>query len=165
MYDCFIQIDEIPGESTDEKHATWIEPMSFSFGASQTIAQAVSAGSRAAGRVDLQDFSFMKALDSASTKLFSACCKGTPIKKVTMEVCRADGAKQVFMKVEMSNLYITSYQPSGQAGGQLPTESVTMNFGQIVATYLPSDHNTMEAKGNIPGGWDQELNKEITALS
>lgn len=165
MFDSFVQIDGIPGESTDAKHANWIEPLSFSFGATQSIGAAVSSGPRSAGRVDIQDFSMMKGMDSSSPKLFLAVCKGTPIKKIVVHVCRANTEKTVFCQIEMGNVYLTSYQPSGQAGGQEPTESLTMNPGQIVLTYMPEDHNTGTAKGNVPGGWDQEKNASITALA
>jgi len=33
--DCFLKIDGIPGESTDDKHKDWIEVMSYSHGVSQ----------------------------------------------------------------------------------------------------------------------------------
>ena len=33
---CFLKIEGVPGESTDEGHADWIEVMSFSHGVSQT---------------------------------------------------------------------------------------------------------------------------------
>ena len=159
MYDCFIKIDGIDGESTDDKHAKWIEPLSYSFGASQAIGSAVSTGARSVGRVDLQDFSIVKELDSASCKLFDYCAGGKPIKKVNLELCRPDGAKQVFFKVDLEDVLVTSYQPSGQAGGTLPSESVTFNFAKITVTYSKSNHDTGKGEGDITASWDQALNK------
>ena len=50
MFNSFLQIDGIPGESTDKKHPNWIEPLSYSFGATQAIGSAVSTGARSSGR-------------------------------------------------------------------------------------------------------------------
>ena len=72
-FDTFIKIDGIEGESTDDKHAGWIEVISFDSGVSQrTSATASSAGGGSAERADFDDFSFVKQLDKASPKLAMA---------------------------------------------------------------------------------------------
>ncbi len=91
-FDCFLKIEEIPGESTDEGHKEWIELLSFSHGVSQTSSGAVSSGgSLSAERCDHQDFSIVKTLDKASPKLNIFCCNGKEVDKVSVELCRAGG--------------------------------------------------------------------------
>ena len=68
--DCFLKIDGIPGESTDDKHKDWIEVMSYSSGVSQMAGGDRSTGGAATqGRCDHQDISIVKALDKASPTL------------------------------------------------------------------------------------------------
>ena len=88
-FDAFIKIEGIPGESTDDAHADWIEVLSYSCGVSQPASGSASSGGGAsAERADFQDFSIVKALDKASPKLALACADGTHIG----EQKRADGS-------------------------------------------------------------------------
>lgn len=158
-FDCFMQIQDIEGESTDDKHAKWIELHSFSFGATQAVGTTVSTGGARSGqRVDIQDFSISKDLDKASPKIFAACCSGVHIAKIVVEVCRATGEKQKYMEYLLEDVLVTSYQPSGQFGGQIPTESVTLNAAQITLTYTVTDHETGKPTGNVMAKWDQAKN-------
>src|SRR5438045_2802440 len=93
-FDCFLKVDGIDGESTDAKHPNWIEILSYNHGLNQPAsAVASSAGGAGSGRVNMQDFSIVKHLDMASTKLAVACAKGTHIPAIVMEICRAGGDK------------------------------------------------------------------------
>lgn len=161
--DAFLQIAGIPGESTDAKHTSWIELRDYTIGARQTIAPAMSAGVRSSGRVAVDEFTFSKKIDSSSAKIFTALCKGQPVKKVVLNVCRPNENKTVWLKVEMANVYFTNYSHHGP-GADGAYESISFSAGQIVITYIPEDHDSGVPKGNIPGGWDQEKNKPISAL-
>ena len=44
MFDAFLKINGIEGESQDDKHKNQIEILSYSFGASQTATGAASSG-------------------------------------------------------------------------------------------------------------------------
>ena len=85
MFDAFLKINGIEGESQDDKHKNQIEILSFSWGANQTATGAASSGgARAAERVNQSDFSIVKSLDKASPKLFLHCCNGKHIPDVTL---------------------------------------------------------------------------------
>ena len=43
-FDAFLQIEGVPGESTDENHLDWIEILSYSHGVSQPGSGSVSSG-------------------------------------------------------------------------------------------------------------------------
>ena len=133
-FDCFLKIEGVPGESTDDKHSDWIELLSFSHGVSQTSSGAASSGGgRSAERCDHQDFSVVKTLDKASPKLNLFCCNGKHIPTVTVELCRAAEDKQKYMEYKMNDVIVTSVRPGGSAeGGEaLPLEEVTFNYGKI----------------------------------
>ncbi len=163
-FDCFIQIQDIPGESTDDKHGGWIEVLSYSHGLAQpTSGSSSSGGGRSAERCDHQDFSIVKTLDKASPKLALYCCNGAHIPKITVELCRASGDKQKYMQYVLSESIVSSVRPGGssQGGEELPLEEVSFNYGKIEWVYTETDHKTGKAKGDVKAGWDLTANKAI----
>jgi len=156
-FDCFLKIEGIPGESTDDKHKDWIEILAFSHGLSQPGGGARSSGGAASGeRCDHMDFSITKTLDKASPKLSLHCCNGQHISKIRMELCRAAGDKQKYMEYLMSDVIISSVRPNGSAQGSeaLPTEEVGLSYGKIEWQYTETDHKTGKPKGQIAATWD-----------
>jgi type VI secretion system secreted protein Hcp len=157
--DCFLKIDGIPGESTDDKHKEWIEILSYSSGVTQMAAGDRSTGGAASGgRCSHQDFSIVKELDKTSPTIDLFCCNGNHIKKVALELCRATGDKTKYMEYIMEDVIISSVSIGGGGGG-LPTESVTFNYGKITWNYIQTDHETGKPKGNIQKYWSLIQNK------
>lgn len=161
-FDCFLKIDGIPGESTDDKHKDWIEVLSYSHGLSQPSSVSSATGGRTAERVNIQDFSVVKVLDKSSPPLALATCDGRHINKVEVELCEAAGSKHLYMKYTMENVIVSSVRPGGssQGGETKPLEEVSFNFGKIRWEYTP-----INAKGQ-PGspqrtGWDLEKNVKL----
>jgi len=161
-FDCFLKIDVIPGECTDDKHKDWIEILSYSHGLSQPASGSVSSGgARSAERCDHQDFSLVKTLDKTSPKLSLFCCNGEHIKKINMELCRATGNKQKYMEYVLSDVIVSSVRPGGsaQGGEALPLEEVTLSYGKIEWVYTATDHKTGASKGDVKAHWDLVTNK------
>lgn len=157
--DYFIKFSTIKGESTDDKHADWIEFESFSFGASQALAGGRSSGGAASSeRVEMQDFTITKKVDTASPDLFIACCKGDHIQQVDVEICRATGDKTPYLKFKFNDVMISSWTPGGMTGGDLPDETVSCNFGKMEITYDATDHATGQPGGSVVRWWDVEKN-------
>jgi type VI secretion system secreted protein Hcp len=110
VFDAFLKIDGISGESTDDKHKEWIEVASYNQAVHQpTSATASSVGGASAERVNIGEFTIAKQADKATPKLFDACCTGKHIKEVVVEVCRA--------------------------GGDFPSETVAFSAGETKITY------------------------------
>jgi len=130
--DYFLKLDGIQGESSDDKHAGWIQIMSWSWGASQVSSVAGTGGS-GAGKADLSDFSIMKYLDKASTPIFKALVTGTHIKTGNFEAVKAGAGGKPFFKVDFQELFVTSQQES--ASSEIPTESVSFSYNQIKVEY------------------------------
>ncbi|MGD8833478.1 MAG: type VI secretion system tube protein Hcp [Desulfobacteraceae bacterium] len=159
-FDAFIKIDGIEGESTDEKHAGWIEVTSYNTGLSQTVSStASSAGGASAERADFHDFSITKQIDKASPKLAVACADGTHISSIVVELCRSGTDKVKFMEYKMTNCLISSTSTTG--GGDFPTENVTIDFGKIEWSYTQQKRKGGGAAGNVASGWDLEKNCKV----
>jgi type VI secretion system secreted protein Hcp len=157
MFDTFIKIDGMDGESQDSKHTNWIEVVSFSHSMRQPPSATVSSlGGATTGRVEIDDFHFVKGLDKASPKLYEACAKGTHIPTVTVEMCRAGGDKLCYMKVEMVDVIVSSVSPSGnpKGDGDFPMETVALNPSKYTWTYTQQDRATGQAKGQVQTSWN-----------
>jgi hypothetical protein len=73
-FDAFIEIGKIEGESTDSRHAGWIEILDCNMGILQSVSKPAStAGGAASGRAEFSDFRFTKLLDKSSPELALAC--------------------------------------------------------------------------------------------
>lgn len=159
-FDAFIKIATIPGESTDDKHAGWIELLSYSFGCSQSGSGQMSAtGAQSGGRADFQDFSFTHLASKASPKLMAALANGAHIDEINIELCRATGEKQKFYEYKFTKCMFSSYQQSGSQGGDdRPVETVSFRFSKVEVTYYEFD-NQGKPKGKVAANWDLALNK------
>ncbi len=161
-FDAFIQIAGIDGESTDDKHADWIEVTTFRTGLTQTVSStASSAGGASAERADFQDFSFSKQIDKASPKLALACADGTHIDTIMVELCRSGTDKIKFMEYKLTNCIISGVTTNGNDGGELPTENVNINFGKVEWSYTQQKRQGGGAAGNVASGWDLEKNCKV----
>ncbi len=49
MFDAFLKVDGIPGESQDSKHTSWIEILSYSWGVAQRATGSSSSGGARSG--------------------------------------------------------------------------------------------------------------------
>lgn len=161
-FDAFIKIDGVEGESSDDKHAGWIEVTSFNTGLSQTVSStASSAGGASAERADFQDFSFSKQIDKASPKLALACADGTHINTVLVELCRSGTDKVKFMEYKLTNCIISGVTTSGNGGGDFPSENVNIDFGKMEWSYTQQKRQGGGAAGNVAAGWDLEKNCKV----
>ena len=161
-FDCFLKIEGVPGESTDDKHKDWIEVLSFHWGVSQPSSGGRSTGGAAsAERCNHTDFSVVHTLDKASAKLFLFCCNGKHLKEATLELCRATGDKSKYMEYKLSDVIISSVRPGGaaQGGEALPLEEASFNYGKIELSYTLTDHKTGKPTGDVKANWDLTANK------
>jgi type VI secretion system secreted protein Hcp len=159
--DSYLQIDGIKGESTDSAHKDWIEILSWAHAISQPAsATANSAGGGTSGRCKHEDFVITKYVDLASPKLYETCCNGKHISKVVIELMRASGGSAVkYMAIEMDQVVISKVAPGGGSSDDLPTETVSFNYGIIKWTYTQQKRADGSKGGNVTGGWDSVANK------
>jgi type VI secretion system secreted protein Hcp len=122
------------GESHDSKHKNEIDVLAWSWGVAQTGTHSFGGGG-GAGKANFQDLNFTHQLDKASTKLMNACATGEHIKDATLTLRKAGKEQQEFLIVKMTDIIVTSVQPS--MGGEVPTESVSLNYAKIEFDYKP----------------------------
>lgn len=155
-YDAFLKLDGIDGEVAAKGFEKWIEVFSFSWGESNAGTGAVGGGG-GAGKVSFQDLHFTSSLSKASPKLMLACATGEHIKNGSLTLRKAGGdatgAQSVFLKIELEDVLVSSFQEAGaEDGDDRPAEDVSLNFAKILMTYTAPDGEVVEA------GWDVRAN-------
>jgi type VI secretion system secreted protein Hcp len=161
MFDAFLKIDGIEGESPDSKHGKEIQLLSFSFGADQPASSSLGGGS-GAGKVNMHDLSIVKQVDKASPKLFVACCTGQHIKSAVLTSRKAGGDQQDYMIVTLSDIIVSHVTTAGQAAGTdgLPNEQVALNFSKVNFEYKEQGADGT-LKGTVAGGFDIKTMKKV----
>ncbi len=149
----------IEGESTIDGHAKEIDLLAVQHSISLPVTFDKSGNSRTRGRSQHGDIAITKYLDKASAKLLEACSKGVDLGKVQIYYARTlEGKTEVFWEMELSDVYVSSVSNSSAKGGDLPSESVTLNYTAIKWTY--SMFNNQGSKdGSVSAGWDLSQNK------
>jgi type VI secretion system secreted protein Hcp len=127
--DMFLKIDGVTGESTDKGHEGWIEVMSFSWGA--TNAGSSGRGGGGAGKVQFQDFHFVKRTDKSSPVLLNFAVTGKSVPAVQFAV-RPAGANLDYLRYKLADVLISSYQTGGNSQGEsVPSDEVSLKYRLI----------------------------------
>jgi len=99
--DMFMKLEGIDGESQDSVHAKEIDVLAWSWGMSNS-GTAQAGGGAGAGKVNVQDLSFTKWVDLASTPLMLAVANGKHITKATLVVRKAGESPLEYITIEMT---------------------------------------------------------------
>ncbi|MBP0615936.1 Hcp family type VI secretion system effector [Jiella mangrovi] len=156
--DIFLKIEGIPGESQDATHAGEIRILAWSWGLAQSGTTHMGPGA-GSGKVAVQDITFTKNCDKATTNILRFCSNGKHIPQALLTIRKAGGDAPVeYFKLMMTDLIISSYATGGSADGldQLQ-ETVTLNFRKFTVTY------TEQTRQGTPGAateatWDIAAN-------
>ena len=131
--DAFLKVDGIKGESTDDKHKEEIDIESWSVGGKVDLGS--NAGGARAGKPCVSDLLLVKQVDKASPLLFQALVVGNHIANATLAVRKAGEKPQDYLVLTLKEVQVSSVQHS--SGGDLPMESVALNFASMEMTYKP----------------------------
>lgn len=157
--DMFIKIGDIKGESKDATHKDSVDVLAWNWGLSQSGTAHHGSGA-GAGKVNVQDLSLTKWVDSSSTALILAACKGTHIPKATLTVRKAGDTPLEYIKITLETVLVTSVQTGGSGGEDRLTENVVLNFAKFKVEYT-----TQAEKGGkgttSTAAWDIPANKPI----
>jgi type VI secretion system secreted protein Hcp len=161
LFDAFLKLDGIKGESADAKHKGEIDIASFSWGVSQTGVSATGGGG-GAGKVSFQDIHFVKKTDASSPLLMLNCANGAHIKEANFVVRKAGGTQLEYLKIKLTDILVSSFKDHGsQKGDEIPMESITLNFAKVEYTYQPQGADGKAQGGPILAGWDVKANQKV----
>src|SRR5690606_28098148 len=154
--DMFLKLGDIAGESKDKAHGGEIDVLAWSWGASNA-GSFHTGGGGGSGKVNVQDLSFTKYVDLASTEIFLACCNGKHFPEATLVVRKAGETPLEYLTIHMADVLVTSYSTGGSGGEDRLTESVTLNFAKVKMTYKEQAPKGAQAKAPSVS-WDIAAN-------
>jgi type VI secretion system secreted protein Hcp len=135
--DMFLKVTpSLGGESVDKTHAGEIDVLAWSWGMSQSGTTHAGPGA-GAGKVNVQDLSVTKYVDSASPKIQLFCANGKHLDEAVLFVRKAGENPLEYIKVTMTDLIITSVSTGGSGGEDRLTENVVLNFATVKFEYTP----------------------------
>ena len=112
---------------------------------------------RRRARALVDDLTLTLEYEKASPKLIEAALEGKVIPKLEIEMTSTyGGARATYLKYELKNVQVTSYEVSGAASDDAPpTVVIGNNFEEIKVTYTEYD-NEGGKKGNVEYNWKVE---------
>lgn len=158
MFDSFLIIDDIKGESKDATYADSIEMLSWSWGASQPGTMHAGGGG-GTGKASFGDISVTKYVDKSSPTLWKFLAKGMHFGSGKIVVRKAGGEQLEYFVIEMSKILVSSINFGGSQGEDRLVENVALNFAEFKISYTPQkDDGSGDAA--IDFGWSIEENAE-----
>ena len=153
----FMKYDGVDGDVKAAGHEKWIMLDSCQLGVHRNIANTSGRGqNREASAPSVSEIVVTKKQDCASTGLFKASLHGEG-KKAEIHFCKTDKDKvEPYMKIELENVLISSYNVSGHGGdgNDRPMESLSLNYTKIVYTTVQMDDKNATGKPQR-ADWDQ----------
>jgi len=145
----FAKYDGFDGESKDDNHDKWIDVLSIDWGAHKPGGGSTGQ-SRRRGAAIVEDITLTIEYEKASPKIQEKCLKGEVIPKLEIEqTATYGGARATYLKYELKNVMITSYQVNASGNDEVPpTVVVGNNFEEIKVTYTEFDDEGSSA-GNV----------------
>lgn len=158
--DAFLKIEGVTGEAQDKVHKDEIDVLSWSWGGTQSGTTHTGQGS-GGGKVAVQDMSFTKYTDKSSPTLWARLADGKHFEKALLCVRKAGGDSPLeYMKIEMTEVLVSSMSTGGSGGEDRLTENITLNFGKFKVTYTPQKPDG-SPDTPIETGWDIAANVKI----
>lgn len=183
LFDAFLKIDGIDGESLQKGHEKEIELTGFTWGAENSGSFAGNLGG-GSGKVAMRDFKFTVPVNKSTPKLFLACCTGDHIKSATLTCRKAGTTQQEYLKWTFTDLLISSYTVEAYAydtpfhkhfiggvgeGGSaveqpvdsvIPTDEITFNFTKVEMSYAPQKADgSLDA--SLPAGFNLKTGTKV----
>jgi len=144
----FAKYHGVVGESQEAAHQGWIEIRSLDWGAYR--ADAASGGSRRRSAAMIEDFVLAMEYGKAAPKLQEICLKGKVISKLKIELtANYGGASATYLKYELKNVLIRSFQTSTEGSDEMaPVVIVSNSFEELSVVYTEYDA-TGSSQGSV----------------
>ena len=127
----------LAGDVTTAGFETWTELSSFQWGVGRGVGSAMGgAMSRESSVPSISEIVVTKTLDAASPGLWTDSVAGMFDQKVTITFTTTSaGQTEKFLSYELTDCGLSGYSLS--SGGDMPSESLSLNFSKISWTLTP----------------------------
>jgi len=144
--DCFIKIDQVPGEAEDEDHKGEIQVTGWKWGMQGHYETSVKAGA------NVRELEFCHLVDSASPGLMQRLVQNKPLTSAVLTMRRAGqkdaaGKPLNYLEIGLYTVRIADIDVVHDAQNVVPLERVRLAFERIEVKYTPQN-----AQGSAGGG-------------
>lgn len=133
----YLQIDDIPGDSTAPGHVGWIDVSSMNHGLYRTHS-GFTTGSPEFSAPLHSEVSFSKRLDKSSPLIYDRLNRGTKIGEARFDFVRNSPTSIQFYQMTLNGVYVSGVL-SSSGTGDVPVESVTLFYERVAWTYIQVD--------------------------
>jgi type VI secretion system secreted protein Hcp len=135
----YMKYGSIKGSVTTEGFKDWIELQSFHWGVGRHVGTAARGStSREHSEPSISEVTVTKLTDVASPKLMLDAVAGKLDNKVDIKfTTTTKGKVETFLYYKMENTGVSGYSLS--SGGDMPMESLSLNFTKITKTFTGHD--------------------------
>ena len=135
----YMNWDGVPGDVTTQGFEKWIELTSFQWGVGRGIGSAMSGqASRESSIPSVSEVVVTKRMDGSSPGLWTDAVAGQLNTTVKISfTTTAKGETTQFLNYELTNTGLSGYSVS--SGGDMPTESLSLNFTKVVWSFTGTD--------------------------
>lgn len=123
MFDYFLKIPGIQGESTNYHHQGQMELERFAWGEEPGH-----------GMVQLREAEFTAPISKASPQLLLACAKGERFERAELSCCPQRYESPVIFKLTLSSVLVAGYEIVCEPGA-VPKERVKLQYGKVECEY------------------------------
>jgi type VI secretion system secreted protein Hcp len=154
----YMNWDGVPGGVTTKGFEKWVELTSFQWGVGRGIGSAMSdQASRESSIPSVSEIVVTKRMDGSSPGLWTDSVAGQLNTTVKIAfTTTSQGATTKFLSYELTNTGLSGYSLS--SGGDMPTESLSLNFTKVVWSFTGTDPSVSGTP--VTQGYD--LTKETT---
>ncbi len=154
----FLKLEKkIEGECADEKHAGWIEILSWSHSFEQPATNFRASTGSTLEKCKHELLTFQKYIDKATPEILKTIWSGKQLDTGEIHCYRSDGENVPvqYLKILMDDVIISSYSISG-GEGDIPQEDIGLSYSKITYFYTPMDKllGTPDSGGAIPASQD-----------
>ncbi|HEY2617034.1 MAG TPA: type VI secretion system tube protein Hcp [Acetobacteraceae bacterium] len=153
----YMNWDKVPGDVTTQGFEKWIELTSFQWGVGRGIGSAMSGqASRESSIPSVSEIVVTKRMDGSSPGLWTDSVAGQLNTTVKIAfTTTSQGATTQFLNYELTNTGLSGYSVS--SGGDMPTESLSLNFTKVVWSFTGTDPSVSGTP--VTQGYDLTLAK------
>jgi type VI secretion system secreted protein Hcp len=155
----YMKFAAINGAVTTEGFSKWIELQSFHWGVGRSMGTAARGSlSREHSEPSISEITVTKLMDASSPKLFLDAVGGKLDNKVDIKMTTTTKGKvETFLTIKLEDTGISGYSVS--SGGDMPVESLSLNFTKIISTFTPHEPGVTGSPETV--GYDLGLMKTI----
>lgn len=131
----FMKFDGVQGEVADVLSKNQIRLLSWGWCA-HNLSSVESAEGSGAGKVDLEDFTFITLVERSSPQFFGHICSGTHVSSAVVTAWKAGDSLMPWLEMTFKGVFITNLKEEGALfDDEKPIVHMALSFEQVTIEY------------------------------